>query len=128
MEQNELLQTILNKQDDMESQISKIPAIEARLDGIEAQTSKIPTIEARLDGVEARLDTIDGKLDTMEGKQDALSADVSRLSHNIEPLLKTILEAIAGLQERYDRFDKVEATQEEHGHRIWALEQAIKAE
>ena len=68
------------------------------------------------------------RLDTIEGNQDALSADVTRLNHTIEPQLKLIQEGIEGLQERYDRLDKVEAKQEDHGHRIWALEQARKAQ
>lgn len=64
------------------------------------------------------------RLDAIEGKQDALSADVTRLNHTIEPQLKVIQEGIEGIQEKFDRLDRVEAKQEEHDHRIWALEQA----
>ena|GEM_PF-6275959 len=70
---------------------------------------------------------INTRLDTIEGKQDAMSADLTRLNHTIEPQLKIIRESIDGLQERYNRLDRVEAKQDDHGHRIWALEQAVKA-
>lgn len=66
-------------------------------------------------------------LEPVNGRLNALSADVARLNHTIEPQLKIILEGLEGFQERYKRLEKVEAKQEDHGHRIWALEQVAQA-
>ena len=77
--------------------------------------------------VDTKLTPIHTRLDNLEAMQKALSADVAKLNHYIQPNMELILEHIRGAWDHGDRIKKVEAVQEDHGSRIWAIERKLKA-
>ena len=93
----------------------------------ELMDGKLEPINVRLDKVDARLDKVEARLDTMQDDIGSLKADMAYHNHTIEPQLKLIMEGIQGMHDHYRRIDIVEARQEDHGQRIFALEQVAKA-
>lgn len=102
--------------------------------------SELKEIKANQDETNQRLTSIEGDVSVLKDDVSVLKDDVSVLkddvtalksdmahhNHYIEPLLKTINEGVAGMIEKHQRLDVVEAKQEEHGDRIFALESAFK--
>jgi len=54
---------------------------------------------------------------------NVLKQDMAHHNHYVEPLIKTICDSIQDLPEQKKRIDRIEVKQEDHGHRILALEQ-----
>ena len=77
--------------------------------------------------VDTKVAPIHTRLDDLEAMQKALSADLAKLNHYIQPNMDLILEYIKGNVDHGDRIKKVEAVQEDHGNRIWAIERKLKA-
>lgn len=74
--------------------------------------------------MDSKLEPISNRLEAVEAKQDKLSADIATLNHDIVPKVNLLVEGMKGMQEKFSRLDRLEAKQEDHGHRIWALEQS----
>ena len=102
----------------------KLEPINVRLDKVDSRLDKV---DSRLDKADTRFDAIEARLDTMQDDISSLKADMVYHNHTIEPQLKLIMEGIQGMHDHYRRIDIVEARQEDHGQRIFALEQVAKA-
>ena len=98
--------------------------INVRLDKVD---SRLDTMQGRIDTMQGSIDTMQGSIDTMQGSIDILKKDMAHHNHYVEPLLKAVKDAVDGLQERQQQVDRMEGKIDSHDHRIWALEQAIKA-
>ena len=59
--------------------------------------------------------------------QKALCADVAYFNQAIVPSVDLLLDHFKGVIDSEKRIEKVEAVQEDHGYRIWAIERKLKA-
>lgn len=109
----------------------RLEPISARLNAIETEQSntnvRLNAIETEQSNTNVRLNAIEDRQNTLESGQDAIRKDIARLNHTIEPTLKTILEGIEGLRERNRQLNRLDDKVDNHDHRIWALEQTVKA-
>jgi len=75
---------------------------------------------------------------TLKGDVSTLKEDVSDIKQRVVkieitqeniiiPNIQLAYEGIGGINERLSKLDKIEAEQEAHDDRIWALEQVVKA-
>ncbi len=104
--------------------------VNTRLDTID---TRLDTVDTRLDTFDTRFDTINTRLDNLEQGQAELRQDVRRLNGSVTVLEKTvnshmtvIREGLEGFAERGPQINRLEEKYDEHDHRIWALEQAVK--
>ena len=98
---------------------------------LQAIQALLEPINTRLDKVDTQLDKVDTRLDTIQEdisgiKQRILKVEITQ-ENIIIPNIRLIAEGIEGINDRLDRHDKLETIQEEHDHKIWALEQVVKA-
>ena len=74
--------------------------------------------------------SIKADISKLEQGQAKLAQEVVKIGivqENItNKTLKLIQEGMAGVNEKFHRLDNLEAKQENHGHRIFALEQVLK--
>lgn len=98
---------------------------------LEAMRSMFEPINTRLDTIDTRLDTLESGQEVIEGELQEIKRRVVKTEivqeNIISKRLDSIWEAVSGVQEKFDKLDRVEAVQEEHGHRIFALEQVVKS-
>lgn len=77
-----------------------------------------------------RLDRMDSRLDRMDSRLDELQAEVRRVAtiqeNEVLPKLQLLYENQVKAAEEHQRMDAIEAKQEEQGHRIFGLEEAVK--
>jgi peptidoglycan hydrolase CwlO-like protein len=83
-------------------------------------------MDGKLEPIKADISEMKGNIDYLQGDVSALKKDMVKHNHFVEPQLKLIHEGIEGLQERYNQVDKIENKVDDHGHRIFALEQVVK--
>ncbi|MDR1891583.1 MAG: hemolysin XhlA family protein [Oscillospiraceae bacterium] len=114
----------------LENMGDHICKIETRLDKIE---SRIDKMDERIDKIETRLDKMDERIDKMDKRLSKVEEDVSFVRGQLVIIenvhlkkLNFISEGISGWQERNRQIDKHESKLENHGNRIWALEQVVK--
>ena len=63
----------------------------------------------------------------MDSKLQPIRADIAKLNHEMVPKINHMYDCLSGVQDKFDKLDTLESTQEDHSHRIWALEQKPKA-
>jgi len=66
------------------------------------------------------------KEDVSDIKQRVVKIEITQ-ENIIIPNIQLAYEGIGGINERLSKLDKIEAKQEAHDDRIWALEQVVKA-
>lgn len=73
---------------------------------------------------------IHDRLDRMDSRLDELQAEVRRVAtvqeNEVLPKLQLLYENQVKAAEEHQRMDAMEAKQEEQGHRIFGLEEAVK--
>ena len=83
-------------------------------------------LEAIKSIVQAEVQPIRDDMEMVKAKQNALSADIATLNHEIVPKINHMYDAMTGVQEKFDKLDRLELVQEHHDDRIFALEQWVK--
>ena len=63
----------------------------------------------------------------MDSKLQPIRADIAKLNHDTVPKINHMYDCLGGVQDKFNKLDVVEAKQQDHDHRIWALEQKAKA-
>ena len=83
--------------------------------------------------IAARLDKVDTRLGGLEQGQAELAQNYHKLNQSMVAMeqklyhnMEIIKEGITGWNERNKQIDRLESGQEDHEHRIWALEQVAK--
>jgi len=83
--------------------------------------------------MDSKLEPINNRLDTMQAdiadlKEDVRKIDETTVSIEVEHGRKIsgLYDSVVGTGEKFTRLDTVENKVDDHGHRIWALEQAVK--
>ena len=78
------------------------------------------------------LESMNGRMDNLESEVGELKSDMGSLRHSVMVIenehghaLKALLAGMAGIQERFDRQDRIEQRIENHDERIFALEQVV---
>ena len=102
-----------------------LQAIGALLEPIQ---SDIKEVKQRVDDVAQRVDDVAQRVDDIEHSHKAIRADIATLNHEIIPKVNAMYDGITGINEKFDRLDRLEEKVERHGDRILALEYVIKAE
>ena len=113
------------------------------------------TMSGQLETMNGRLDTMDGRLDKLEAGQDGLWAEMKTVQHTLTDIkteqadikyeletvrhsvtvmendhgnaIKALFDVVKNTQERFDRQDHLELLVDNHGSRIFALEQAVNS-
>jgi len=91
-----------------------------------------------LQAIQALLAPIQADISGLKAGQSAIQEDVSDIKqrvvkieitqeNTVMPNIQLAYEGIGGINERLSKLDMIEAKQEAHDDRIWALEQAVKA-
>ena len=83
--------------------------------------------------MDSKLEPINNRLDTMQAdiadlKEDVRKIDETTIRIEVEHGRKIsgLYDSVVGTGEKFTRLDTVENKVDDHGHRIWALEQAVK--
>ena len=105
--------------------------VNTRLDSLEGTTKTLIADVAGLkDSVTGLQQTVAGLQQNMENNTNminALKSDVIRFDHTIVPSVDLLLDYFKDIIDDKKRLEKVEAVQEDHGSRIWAIERKLKA-
>ena len=90
-------------------------------------------IQSRQSKTEAILEQIQQEQADMRQEQADMRQDIRKLNQNVAVVetkvmqkLNLISEGLVGWNERNQHIDRLEAEQEEHGHRLWAIEQVLR--
>jgi len=83
--------------------------------------------------MDSKLEPINNRLDTMQTDIAALKEDVRKIDETTIRIevehgrkISGLYDSVVGTGEKFTRLDTVENKVDDHGHRIWALEQAVK--
>lgn len=81
-------------------------------------------IKTDISGVKSDLSEV--KADLADIKQRVVKIEITQ-ENTVIPKIQLSYEGISEINDRLGKLDKIEAKQEEHDDRIWALEQVVKA-
>ena len=88
---------------------------------------QLEPINNRLGSLETEMrsgfEQVRGDITTLQEGQRDIRGDISDLYKNHEKSMDIIKEGLPQIKERYAQLETVEATVEDHSHRIFALEQ-----
>lgn len=115
MTNEEMLVIILGRMDkldeDNQTILERIGAIEERMDALEARMDAIEkrmdALEARMDAIEERMDALEARVDAMEKRIDDMKADfdmeIQAVRTEMEVVYKALKKDIAVLDSKIDR-------------------------
>lgn len=108
----------------------KLEPIKADLQGVKQDLQgvkqEVQGIKQDLQGVKQDLQKLEQRVDDIEHSHKAIRADIATLNHEIVPKVNAMYDGITGINEKFQRLDRLERKQEDHGDRILALEYAFQ--
>ena len=82
--------------------------------------------------LERNIDTLKSDVNALKSDVDVLKYDVEQIHHSVTVIenvhgnkIDAFLDGMKGIQERFDRQDRLERRVEQHDERIFALEQVV---
>ena len=87
----------------------------------------IAPLKVEISEVKQRLTTLEEKHDGLVREVRSISNSVILLEVTLSDKLQILIEGMNGWQDRNHQIDNLERKTEDHGHRIWALEEAVKS-
>jgi len=110
--------------------VSNEEKILAVLEQIQSRQSKTEAILEQIQQEQAdmRQEQADMRQEQADMRQDIrkLNQNVAVVETKVMQKLNLISEGLVGWNERNQHIDRLEAEQEEHGHRLWAIEQVLR--
>lgn len=88
--------------------------------------SKLGPIRTDIQTLKEGQASTNARLQKLEDGQQAIREDIATINRDIVPKINHMYDALNGVQEKFDRLDRVETKQDDHDHRIWALEESVK--
>lgn len=82
-------------------------------------------ILAMLEQMQGEMGQMNTRLGELEKGQKSIRGDIGNLYQNHDKHMKIISEGLGHLNDRYAQLDKVENQTDDHGNRIFALEQKV---
>ncbi len=83
-------------------------------------------LEERMDTLEERMDKLEENQSNMYQELRSLNRSVAVLEAELIPKIQIILDNLVALNDRDAKITRLEEVQEDHGVRIFALEEAVK--
>ena len=87
--------------------------------------SKLESLETGQKAMQAGQEKLSARLDHVEESLERVKISQMRVELEQYPRIDAALDGVAGMQEKFDKLDNLEAKQENHGNRIFALEQVL---
>ena len=131
------LDTIDSRLDKVESRLdtvdSRLDTMDSRLDAMDSRLdtmdSRFDAMDSRLDAMDSRLDKVDSRLDTLQSEMERgfeiVHGDIANLYQNYDKQFKLLNENLPDAIVRNENLKQLEGTVENHGERIYALEQKV---